>query len=169
MILVIGGYAQGKLAYVKERFQVKEEQIYDGCLPEIYENWEQVGMSGADEVTEQENNKKKGVNRSAEVIVVTNFNKWIADYFSKEMVTEKTEATATEMETAVAQCISYLKDWLKAYPKSILISEEVGCGIVPMDKKERQRRDNIGAVQVALAKEADEVVRVVCGINQKIK
>lgn len=51
----------------------------------------------------------------------------------------------------------------------VIITDEVGCGIVPMKKEDRELRDLIGMVQVELAKEADEVVRVICGIPQRIK
>ena len=38
-----------------------------------------------------------------------------------------------------------------------------------IDKTERDFREWIGRVQVLLAKEADEVIRVICGIGQRIK
>ena len=54
-------------------------------------------------------------------------------------------------------------------PDCIIISDEVGNGIVPADAFEREYRERTGRILVELAGRADEVVRVVCGISQKIK
>ena len=51
----------------------------------------------------------------------------------------------------------------------MIISEQIGCGIVPADAQERAIREKIGRMQIRLAETADEVVRVICGIGQKIK
>lgn len=51
----------------------------------------------------------------------------------------------------------------------IIISDEVGNGIVPIDAFERDYRERTGRMLITLANEADEVVRVLCGIGQKIK
>ena len=46
---------------------------------------------------------------------------------------------------------------------------EVGCGVVPMLKEEREYREQVGRMQVILAKSSESVERVICGIAQKIK
>lgn len=51
----------------------------------------------------------------------------------------------------------------------IIICDEIGNGIVPMDPFERVYRERTGRILVKLAKDAEEVERVVCGIAQKIK
>ena len=51
----------------------------------------------------------------------------------------------------------------------IVITTETGCGLVPVDKDERLLREKIGRVNCALAKAAERVDRVVCGIGQCIK
>lgn len=51
----------------------------------------------------------------------------------------------------------------------ILICDEVGNGIVPVDAFEREYRERTGRIQVELAKRADEVIRVLCGVGQRIK
>ena len=58
---------------------------------------------------------------------------------------------------------------LKRFPDCIILSDEIGNGIVPMDAFDREYRDRLGRILISLAKEADEVVRVICGIGQKIK
>ena len=60
-------------------------------------------------------------------------------------------------------------DFITKYPDCILISDEIGNGIVPMDAFEREYREQTGRILIELAKEAEEVIRVICGIGQKIK
>ncbi len=55
------------------------------------------------------------------------------------------------------------------HPDCIWISDEIGNGIVPVDAFEREYRERTGRIQVMLAERAEEVVRVICGIGQKIK
>lgn len=57
----------------------------------------------------------------------------------------------------------------KENPQLILVTDEVGYGIVPMDAGERAWREQCGRVCTRLAKEAEEVIRVQCGIGVKIK
>lgn len=54
-------------------------------------------------------------------------------------------------------------------PDIIIITDEIGNGIVPADRQEREFREWIGRLQIKLAEQADEVIRVMCGIGQKIK
>ena len=51
----------------------------------------------------------------------------------------------------------------------VITCREVGCGVIPMEDAEMLWRELVGRVQVELAKRADEVIRVYCGIPQKIK
>ncbi len=54
-------------------------------------------------------------------------------------------------------------------PGCIVISDEIGNGIVPIDSFEREYRERTGRILVKLAEQADEVVRVICGIGRRIK
>lgn len=56
-----------------------------------------------------------------------------------------------------------------AGPDRILILDEVGCGLVPMDPFERQYREAVGRLGEQLAKKASEVYRMSCGLAQKLK
>ena len=46
---------------------------------------------------------------------------------------------------------------------------DVGSGIVPMEKSERVYRENVGRAGCYIAKRADVVVRVSCGCGMEIK
>lgn len=76
----------------------------------------------------------------------------------------------------------YMKQWLRAKedykektkllvenPSWIIVSDEIGSGIVPMDKEEREWREETGRMLCKIAEQADEVYRVFCGIPTMIK
>ncbi|MBS4960320.1 MAG: bifunctional adenosylcobinamide kinase/adenosylcobinamide-phosphate guanylyltransferase [Clostridiales bacterium] len=60
-----------------------------------------------------------------------------------------------------------LIEWVRK--KEVVVTEEVGCGIVPIDPKERVFREEAGRISIAAAKEAKEVIRFVCGMPQWLK
>lgn len=62
-----------------------------------------------------------------------------------------------------------LEAFLKKGVRFVIISDEIGNGIVPVDAFERDYRERTGRMLITLASQADEVVRVLCGIGQKIK
>lgn len=53
--------------------------------------------------------------------------------------------------------------------KEVVLCAEVGSGVIPLDRGEREYREAVGRLSVRLAKEATAVVRVVAGIPAVIK
>lgn len=53
--------------------------------------------------------------------------------------------------------------------KKVIIATEVGGGIVPITDKERAAREAAGRLACLLAKKADTVIRVFCGIPTVLK
>lgn len=62
----------------------------------------------------------------------------------------------------------FVRQVLKAGPE-IVTMDEVGCGIVPIERAERDYREAAGRAGQMLAGHARQVYRVVCGIPVKIK
>ncbi len=85
-------------------------------------------------------------------IVLNHFHCWVRDCL--------VEGTSPEEK---------IYQFLEQYPNCIIISDEIGNGIVPVDAFERAYREQTGRLLVELAGKAEEVVRVLCGIGQKIK
>lgn len=110
MILVIGGFSQGKLAFVKSEFNIDDKKVFNK-----FNDWVRSVIKNGDNPVDATN----------------------------KLIDEN--------------------------PDLIIISDEIGNGIVPMEKEERDFRDTIGGIQIMLAKQAEEVYRVTCGIGQKIK
>lgn len=59
--------------------------------------------------------------------------------------------------------------WLARHPEGILICDEVGCGITPLDRAERDWRERVGRICCALAQRADAVYRIHCGQAVRLK
>jgi len=107
MILVIGGFAAGKRAWVRDHLGRREEDFSrdpsDNC-PVLYD-LQELGLSGPEALADKE----------------------------------------------------------------VVICNEIGSGLVPVDPAERARRERVGRLCCALAAQADQVVRVVCGVGTVIK
>lgn len=67
-----------------------------------------------------------------------------------------------DMESSLAQI--FAQNEIK-----VIVSEEIGYGIVPVDAFEREYREAVGRQCCSIAKEADHVIRMVSGIAKKIK
>lgn len=52
---------------------------------------------------------------------------------------------------------------------AVVICDEVGCGVVPMEQFEREWRENVGRICCDLAEKSDAVVRIFCGIPMVLK
>lgn len=51
----------------------------------------------------------------------------------------------------------------------VIISDEIGCGIVPLERNEREWREASGRALCCIAERCSRVWRVHCGIGIKIK
>ena len=128
MNLIIGGYAQGKLNYVLQKYGLEAGSVWDGVMPT-----EDVLLSG-------------------KTVIINHFHNYIKACIGVGGCPEQ-EVTA----------------WLERCQDCIIISDEIGNGIVPIDAQEREYRERTGRILVELAGKAEEVVRVICGQGQKIK
>lgn len=54
-------------------------------------------------------------------------------------------------------------------PDILIVSDEVGYGVVPIDPRERAFREQAGRISCRIAEQADTVVRVTAGIPQVLK
>lgn len=63
----------------------------------------------------------------------------------------------------------YWEKHLHELKDSILISDDISCGVVPIDATVRAWREATGRANNYLAREADQVIRVFCGLGQVIK
>lgn len=78
------------------------------------------------------------------------------EYIRKEMKDERDPAQIAEK-------------LLKENPDAIIVSREVGYGVVPVDAFEREYREMVGRICTKLAAGSSRVTRVVCGVGMVIK
>ena len=64
---------------------------------------------------------------------------------------------------------SLAEDLIRVNPDVILVSDEVGYGVVPIDVFDRAYREAVGRICTKLAGYSHRVTRVVCGIGTVIK
>jgi len=96
------------------------------------------------------------VKNADNTIVINHFHNWVRKRMTEGGCPEE------EMKVFLKDCQNQGKDW-------IIISDEIGNGIVPVDAFEREYRERLGRILIQLADKAEEVERVLCGIGQKIK
>ncbi|MFI3211908.1 MAG: bifunctional adenosylcobinamide kinase/adenosylcobinamide-phosphate guanylyltransferase [Eubacteriales bacterium] len=75
----------------------------------------------------------------------------------------------TSEKEAQIEVIKRLEDVFKKNPSLLVICDEVGMGVVPMERQERDYRELVGRVCVYLAKNASHVERIVAGMGQILK
>lgn len=137
MELYIGGYAQGKLDYVRNKYKEREWRILDGQ------------NAGIDIMAEMETAVDK---KGSESILFYHFHLWV-----KKLLAEgKNPEQLTEI-------------FLEKYPGCVILADEVGNGIVPMEAQEREYRERLGRILISLAAKAERVERVICGMGQRLK
>lgn len=68
-----------------------------------------------------------------------------------------------------ADAEAYTKAFCTANPNCIVLIDEIGSGIIPMEKTERIWREKVGRAGCILAEHADTVIRVICGIPLALK
>ena len=76
----------------------------------------------------------------------------------KKLHTKKEEHRATLADKLIHQ-----------NPGIVLVSDEIGYGLVPIDAADRCYREQVGRICTELAAFSEEVVGVVMGIGTKIK
>lgn len=59
--------------------------------------------------------------------------------------------------------------WAEILKDGVVISREIGGGIVPLDSQERAWRERHGAFLQTLAADAQRVTRVFCGLTEELK
>lgn len=96
--------------------------------------------------------QQKEAAESGRTLVIDHLHRWIKEMLTAGKVPEQ-----------------ILFSFLHENRDCIVICDEIGNGIVPIDPLEREYRERTGRILIEIAKQADEVVRVICGIGQKIK
>jgi adenosylcobinamide kinase / adenosylcobinamide-phosphate guanylyltransferase len=80
------------------------------------------------------------------------------------------DAGAWDRAVDISPQVAALVDAVSATPgRVVLVSAEVGLGVVPSTRAGRVFRDELGALNAALARVCDEVVLLVAGLPVRLK
>lgn len=63
----------------------------------------------------------------------------------------------------------FARELIRRNPETIVCCDEIGSGIHPLDREDRSWREETGRALCILAEASEKVVRVFCGIGQRIK
>ncbi len=74
-----------------------------------------------------------------------------------------------DLQALLRNCADYEALLPALQQKEVVICNEVGCGVVPMDAAERAWRERVGRACCTLAQMAQVVIRVQCGVSLVIK
>ena len=88
--------------------------------------------------------------------------------FSKRCVNALEEFTYACVQAGV-EPVDYFRTHREQWQESILICQDLSCGVVPMGADMRQWRQETGRLCQYLAKEAGTVSRIFCGLEQRLK
>lgn len=80
----------------------------------------------------------------------------------RRMVQEDPEHADLRMQTL-------LEEYIRLYPQAVILCDEIGCGVVPMQPQERQWRELTGRLCCQLAQRAQRVCRIFCGLPHLLK
>lgn len=83
----------------------------------------------------------------------------VADYHElvRRLIAENTDA------------VKFTEKLCRENPNMTVIINEIGCGIIPIEKSERIYREEVGRAGCIIAAHSGTVLRVFCGIPQAIK
>ena len=65
--------------------------------------------------------------------------------------------------------VNYFMEHLKILEHSVIIGDDISCGVIPVDEFERRWRDNTGIIYQNLAGQADRVDYIWAGLALKLK
>ena len=162
--------ACGRGSELKRSFRVNE----DIKEQEREEETEQVTEQETGQETGYEKKRVKEYQKEHEMIFITGpmfsgkraYIKTALN-LSDEEFAERAVWSVEELVSEKAVTLEALADELAS--KDIVIADEIGSGLVPLDASEREKRERAGRLACMLAERADTVIRVVCGCPQILK
>ena len=170
IIFVIGGCRSGKSTYAMqtaERVPAEQKIFIATCVPRDDEMKRRVARHQKERsqnwvTVEAPLNLPEAIrqnSRSGDVILVDCLTLWVSNLLMETGDDSKIEETISQFINAIA----------KAAGPIVLVSNEVGTGIVPENALARKYRDIIGRVNQAVAKAAGRVIWMVAGIPVTVK
>jgi adenosylcobinamide kinase/adenosylcobinamide-phosphate guanylyltransferase len=167
-LLVTGGSRSGKTAYSLERAMPFKNRIYmataEAIDSEMDDRISRHQKERGDEFQTLEEpldlaGALQRIPEGTDVVLIDCMTVWLGNLMHKN-------GEQPEPYSEVHEFIQTLK---KPPCNIIIVTNEVGSGIIPHDAMTRTYRDHAGWLNQDIAKVADEVVLVACGLPLKLK
>ncbi|MBL7126970.1 MAG: bifunctional adenosylcobinamide kinase/adenosylcobinamide-phosphate guanylyltransferase [Dehalococcoidales bacterium] len=179
-VLIIGGARSGKSHYAQELARSKSGRVlfvataeagdeemrqrieeHKKARPATWRTLEVQGHIG---------NRIRQEIGEAQVVIVDCIALLVNNVLSQHQGAGNGQIDQKEAEKAVVDEINALLECCQQVEASfIIVSNEVGLGIVPADKTSRLYRDLLGKANQMLARQADEVLMMAAGIPLRLK
>ena len=170
VIFITGGCRSGKSTYalqLAERMPAEKKIFIATCVPQDDEMKQRVAKHQRERsrnwITVEESLRLPEAilqnSRREEVILIDCLTLWVSNLLMETDDTKQLEQTITQLIHSIE----------KAQGPIVLVSNEVGAGIVPENRLARQYRDIIGLVNQAVAQTAGKVIWMVAGIPVTVK
>jgi len=88
--------------------------------------------------------------------------------FSGTIITGYHLLVLAQLRNGIDPC-AYLEAHWDDLREKVILSDDISCGVVPIDAEMRQWREALGRCLGMLSRKADSVIRVFCGIGMKLK
>jgi adenosylcobinamide kinase/adenosylcobinamide-phosphate guanylyltransferase len=94
---------------------------------------------------------------------------WLTGVLDAHGCWDQPRSGSPAMTAAVAEYDRLLAAWGATRARTVMVSSEVGWGVVPATASGRLFRDELGRLNAALAAAADQVVLIVAGLPLRLK
>lgn len=122
-------------------------------------NWRTVEADGDIQSIFKELENSKSDTTGEETVLIDCVSFYVADLMN----------THNKKEDEIIDQFKDIKDLLTFHRNVVMVSSEVGLGIVPSYPLGREFRDTLGAINQMLAETADQVIMMVAGIPMTVK
>ena len=93
--------------------------------------------------------------------------------YPENMVRERLQSIRADQFQEIPSLVEEIMETVCAAEKPdrplVVVSELVGCGVIPTDPMQELYRETVGRLQVKLAEQAKAVYRVICGMTERLK
>jgi len=137
--MIIGGYAQGKLEYARKKYG-EHAVVFDETCDLTAEN----------------------IPEGCECLIVNHLHLIVKKMISEDITADFVPAITSIVTDHMASLACKVEDF-------VVISDEIGNGVVPMQQQDAVWREAVGRILTELAKKAESVERIYCGLSTKIK
>ncbi len=145
MELYIGGISQGKLKFVCNKKNISEDSV---------------------EICDGENCSLEEVFSKQ---IINHFHLIIKRLWTDGMMPVINKEGKDTLADPQDKAAALIEELIAKNPSAVIICNEVGYGIVPMDKTDRIYRETVGRCLCRLAEYSTSVERIVCGLGMKLK